>query len=449
MFIKPDKIQQTIINTNKDLLILASAGSGKTFTLIEKVNRLLKTYKSEEILIISFTNEVVNNLKKKIKDDVDIYTFHKLAISILNKTNYDYTLASDSLLKYIIDEYFNYLINEKEKKLLCRYFFEINYNLLIKKYNFKLYKRNILAFIKLYKSHNYDYSYLLKLLKTKKDSLFILLILNILNIYEQELRSTNKIDLDDLIIIASKLIKEAKLKYKYILVDEFQDTSWIRFNLVYTIYKTYNCIINIFGDDFQSIYAFSGCKLSIMLNIKDYIPNIEFITLDKNYRLSNELIKISTNFIMKNTNQINKSIYSNINIENPIEIIYFKDINKAFNKALLKAKSISDNIMILSRYKHDLEHLDTLYKKLTIHEAKGLEADIIILLNICGGYYGFPSNILNHPFIDNIQKENDRFLYAEERRLFFVAITRTKKKIFLLVPKDNPSPFIKEIKKML
>ena len=443
-----DKYQKKIIKEKNNLLILASAGSGKTFTLIHKVKHLLKTYSSEEILIVSFTNETVNNLKGKLNEDIHIFTFHKLAIYLLNKYNYNYKLVGDNILIYSINEYFINYINDIEKKLLCKHFFELNYKSLIKSNKFKYYKKNIHTFIKLYKTNNYSYDYILTLLKSKKDSLFILIVINIMTLYNNELRSTNSLDLDDLITEASKVVKNLNLKYKYIFVDEFQDTSQIRFDLIYNIFINTNSIINIFGDDFQSIYAFSGCKLSIMLNINKYIPNIKTLTLNKNYRLSNDLITISNSFITKNDKQIKKDIYSEIYNNNTINIIYYSNKEKALNKALKEGLRVSKDIMILSRYKHDLKGINN-YKTLTVHEAKGLEADIVIILNMNNGYYGFPSNIKNHIFIDKIEKESESFLYAEERRLFFVAMTRARKKLYILVPRDNPSPFIKEIKKML
>ncbi len=265
-------------------------------------------------------------------------------------------------------------------------------------------------------------------------------------LYETEKLSQGLIDLNDLIILATKTANEKKFPYKYIFIDEFQDTSQIRFDLIYTIFKNSNALINLFGDDFQSIYAFSGCKLEIMLNITQYIPRLKIIALENNYRLSNDLIKLSTNFILKNKKQINKNIKSTINNSNTLNIIYYSNFIKTFNTLIKKVEFISNDIMILGRYKHDFNNIKTNYRMLTIHEAKGLEADIIIIINLKDDYYGFPSKIQNHFLLNCLYKNQENYLYAEERRLFYVALTRAKKKVYLLVPYGNPSIFIKEIK---
>ena len=130
-----------------------------------------------------------------------------------------------------------------------------------------------------------------------------------------------------------------------------------------------------------------------------------------------------------------------------------------------KLLSQTSDIMILGRNKADIkEYIDEnfelnndtiIYKSnhylkyLTIHSAKGLESEYVILLNLSNKLYGMPNRLENHPILKYAESQADPYLFAEERRVFFVAITRCKTKTYILVPKSNPSSFIKELKKLL
>lgn len=441
-----DEFQRKVINYNNNLLVLASAGSGKTTTIVNKIKHL--NVSKDKILVISFTNKTVNSLKKKLDSNVDVFTFHKLALNILKKHNIKYDLVSENYLLFIIDEYFHSFITPYEKKLIKKMFFLFNYEEFFTNNFYNAYLKELFSFIKLAKAHNIAIQDVIKLAKNKYSKLFVYIAFNIINVYNEELKSNNSIDLDDLIIMATEIAKNNKFDYEYIFVDEFQDTSEIRFNLIYSIYQNSKSVINIFGDDYQSIYAFSGCKLNIMLNIKKFIPDINTITLNYNYRLNNDLIKLATNFINKNKKQIKKDIISIKNNTNTVEIVYYTDLKKKVNSVIKKSELISKDIMILARYNHDLSAIVTQHQKLTVHEAKGLESDVVILLNVSNDYYGFPSKVKNNSLINNIINDDD-YLFAEERRLFYVAITRTIKKLYIMVPYGKESLFIKEIKKML
>lgn len=442
---QPDEYQLNTIKYLDNMLVLAGAGCGKTFCIIKKIEYLKNNFNvlDEEILVVSFTNESVNDLKRKLNNNIDIFTFHKLALHIINN---DYKLTNDSLLNFIIDEYFYSIISLKEKRKLCRYFFNLNYTSLIKTTNFKSFKKMIFTYIKLIKANNLNLDYLKTVYKEEKDICFITIIIKIYQIYEFEKKSQNKIDLDDLIILASKVKK--RFKYKHIFIDEFQDTSQIRFNLIKNIYNNSNSKLYFYGDDFQSIYHFSGCNLNIMLDLDRYIKNIKIFKLKTTFRNSQELINIANNFIMKNKSQIKKEMLSFKRINNPIEIIYFDNPKLAFKK-IIDSLDIFKTL-VLGRNQRDIflytNNPDIKY--LTVHKSKGLEAENIILLNISDDIYGFPNKIKNYYLLDKINK-CDEIKYAEERRLFYVALTRTKNKIFILTPRKNPSIFIKELKKLI
>ncbi len=433
--------QLEVINSNDNLLVIASAGCGKTFCITEKIKRLLNTILPEEILVISFTNETVNDLKNKLDKNINILTFHKLALKILDDLKISYILLDDYYLNFIIDEFFICIINKEDKFNIKLYFGNFFYSNMLDNTAFLHFKKAVYTFIKHMKSKNLGIPFLESLYLSEDSGFLYRIIAQIFKLYEDEKKSQQMLDLDDLIIEASKHAFNNNFPYKYIFVDEFQDSSLIRFELVYNIFKSSNAKINFFGDDFQSIYAFSGCNLDIMLNIKDYIKDIKTISLDTNYRSDNKLINIANCFIMKNDKQIPKFVRSDICINDSFNLIYTTNTLRMFNKL---AKDIpKDEIMVLGRYKSDLIPFSD-YKCLTIHESKGLEANYVFIVNFSNDIYGFPSKVFDFDILD-IFKPNETIKYAEERRLCYVAITRAKKKVFILIPFESKSVFTEEL----
>lgn len=440
--------QEKIINSNNNLLVIASAGCGKTYTIVNKISKLLLTIKPEEILVISFTNETVNDLLKKLSHKIHIKTFHKLAMMVLDNENYEYDLVGEELLYEVINKYFNEQITKKEKNKLKLYFFEPNYSTLLKSKSFKDFIHITTTFINLMKSNNYEFDFFKTIYKSEKDKFLLTIIMKIYASYKYEKDTIGLLDLDDIIVKAALVAKNTTFKYKYIFVDEFQDTSQIRFDLVYNIFKNSPSTINFFGDDFQSIYAFSGCNLNIMLDIKNKIPDIIHLELTQNYRSDNHLIQTSNNFVSKNPSQIKKSVISEIHTEKSINYIHYNNYYKSLYKLLNELKQIDSDIMLLGRYKSDFKNINFDCRKLTVHESKGLEARFVVILNLKNEKYGFPSRVKNHHLLNYFDNKYETFKDAEERRIFYVAITRAKEKVFLLVPKRNTSTFYKEFKKI-
>lgn len=438
-----DECQIKAIESLKNTLVIAGAGSGKTSTIVGKVNYFInnKIYKPEEILIISFTNETVNSLKKKIDYNLDIKTFHKLALDIISDKN-KINIVSNNYLSFIINEYFNSfaLDNRKTNILYKRIINYIDIN------NLKVLIEN---FINIYKSNYNNIDYLIKLYKKSffVDKIYYKFILDIYLIYQRELESTLSLDLNDLIIKATELINNGKKKtqYKFIIIDEFQDTSLIRFNLIDALLKQNDAKLFVVGDDYQSIYRFSGCDLNLFINFKNYFPNTKVIYLNYNYRNSSELIKITSCFIMKNSRQLKKNIICHKNIDKPIKLYFYVDKRTVVNKVL---NHIKGNTLILGRNNCDKEHFNVSdsenFRFLTIHRSKGLEEDNVILLNLENSVMGFPSKIKNERIISKILN-TEYLMYEEERRLFYVALTRARNYVYLLVPKNNYSVFIKEL----
>ena len=433
--------QLEAVKSLENTLVVAGAGSGKTFTIVNKIKYLLDNniYKENELLVISFTNESVNDLKRKIDYNLDIMTFHKLAITLIN--NPDMKISNEYYLKYIINEYFNSYgkYNKKQNKLIKRILQEMDIDNL---------KKLIFTFINLYKSNYNDINYLLNLYQKSHfiNKIYFKIILEIYHIYNQEIESSNLYDFNDMIKIATNNINNniIKTNYKYIIIDEFQDTSLNRFKLIDAIMKQNNAKIFVVGDDYQSIYRFSGCNLDIFLNFNKLVSNLNIINLDYNYRNPKEIIDVANSFIMKNKNQIKKETICLKNINKPIKICFYKNKRTAIEKIL---KYIDTKYLILGRNNTDKDIFNVQDKPfLTIHKSKGLEEDNIILINLTNNNNSLPSKIKNHKIINKLIK-TDYYPYEEERRLFYVALTRTRNNIYLLVPKSNYSIFIKELMK--
>lgn len=470
-----DKQQkEAVINATKYSLIVAGAGSGKTLTLVGKIHYLIKVknIKPEEILCISFTNEATKSLKAKINiPDVKVFTFHKLALDILNKEEIDYEIVAENFLDEKIDEFFNTLLWDnpflkKEWKKIHKHFAisKRKYQEYLKSKEYQELKKTISTFINLYSTNDLKIEEYQNLFQNKKDNPLLYLIYAILHHYEKEKSLNEYYDFDDIIKKATELCEKKKIcHYKEIIIDEFQDTSKLRLKFIKSVVNNSDASLTVVGDDFQSIYKFSGCDLNIFLNFQEFFPGAETFKIENTYRNSQELIKIAGDFVMKNTSQIHKDLKSQKHLEQPIKII--KYINK-YNAILKTIKKINKGeILILGRNNFDiyrfipkekitwkeqgyftLENYSFSLRYLTIHKSKGLESDNVILINLENTELGLPCQRKNSQISYLIQAK-ESFLYEEERRLFYVALTRTKNYCYLLVPYLNPSIFIKEIKK--
>ena len=443
-----DKYQKKAVLCNKDnYLVIAGAGSGKTLTIIAKIKYLIENgYKENEILCISFTNETVNSIKEKLianNLDIDVLTFHKLSLRILNNK---YKIAPQDLLKYTIDEFFESIVYHDNTYKLLEYI------------NIKETKEMILSFIMYMKSLNENETYLYNLLNNKlipiNDKIYLVLILKIYLIYKEELYSEEKIDFDDMINYAYESVNKLYyFPYKYIIVDEYQDTSLSKYKLIKALIDKFNIKLLTVGDDYQSIYSFTGCKLSLFTKYKKYFPKSKIIKLKHTYRNSNDIVQISKRFVMKNRSQINKRLISNKYTDKSIIIIYS---NNEVRSVLSIIKDY-DNILILGRNNINIENLinnsnyinsyqqigvDKNVNYLTVHKSKGLEEDNVIILNVIDDTLGFPNKIKENRILDYIRESDD---LESERRLFYVALTRAREKVFILTKKNKESIFIKEL----
>ncbi len=339
----------------------------------------------------------------------------------------------------------------------------------------------ISTFINLARTNNYD----LKEIREKNNTIFrgfenlrnevfINLVAPIYNAYEKELKMSNDIDFSDMINKATEYVKEGRFKkvYKYIIVDEYQDISLPRYNLIKAIKDQNNSKLFCVGDDWQSIYRFAGSNINLFTSFEKYFGFTEKSYIETTYRFNKNLIDLSSRFILKNNSQVRKSLKSfNKNDEQAFELIYGGN-HTQLTELLKKKLSIlpeSTSVVLLGRYNYkidlkpyldkeltfnnkndvvklkDREDLDI--KFLTVHKSKGLQGDYVFILNNTNDKLGFPSQIEDDPVLKLIIDNSDTFEHAEERRLFYVALTRAKKYVYLIVNEKHKSSFIREIEK--
>lgn len=353
---------------------------------------------------------------------------------------------------------------------------------------FKEFKKLIISFINLFKSNGYtenSFDELTNKIHNTKNSflrlrsrIFVDIVKPIHKLYQSKLIEAECIDFNDMINLATDIIKDGNLvlKYKYIIIDEYQDISVSRYNLIKAIKTRTNAKLICVGDDWQSIYRFAGSDIDLFTNFKKYFGYYELLKIEKTYRNSQELIDIAGKFVMSNPNQLRKNLKSDKRESNPIIIKgYSIDIISAIRSAIkdivLKSGDTSE-IIILGRNNFDIDFIEEasnfefkiirsqglikyaryprLYIQfLTAHRSKGLESDNVIIINLENKQTGFPNKISDDPVLSLVLTNKDDFGYAEERRLFYVGLTRTKNTTYLIVPDRNPSIFVEEIKSMV
>lgn len=307
--------------------------------------------------------------------------------------------------------------------------------------------------------------------------------------YSKRLKEYHAIDFEDMINDSARILREErtenkKLDFKYIFVDEYQDISRQRFNLTKELCKLCNAKVIAVGDDWQSIYAYAGSDITLFTHFKNTFGYGLELCITKTYRNAQEVIDIAGGFVQKNLSQISKALFSPKHIEHPIVIkTYTEEVDRKEyegkgGKNFLIGKCVEEimdgliskyehpKILLLGRYGFDGYNLtksaDFIYddktgsvrsKKynadyfdfMTVHRAKGLGYDHVIIINARNGTYGFPSQVQEDPVLKYVVKDDHSYDYAEERRLFYVALTRTKNRVYIITPQQHPSEFVLEL----
>ena len=295
------------------------------------------------------------------------------------------------------------------------------------------------------------------------------------NRYIEYLKDNDKIDFNDMINIASDYVRDGryKSKYKMVIVDEYQDISRARYELLKALRDKYDYDLFCVGDDWQSIYRFAGSDIGYIQIFSKYWGASEVSKIETTYRFPQRLIDITSGFIMRNPLQLAKNIRGVSDADRYVlgEVQGYTDkyaIQFMLNK--MDELPLKSSVFLIGRYSFDINMLDgnselsykfdnrngvtkVMYSRrndldinyITAHKSKGLQADYVFILNNKNGKMGFPSKIQDSPILNLLLENSDSYPDAEERRLFYVAITRAKKKVILVTLKDRESDFVKEL----
>lgn len=334
----------------------------------------------------------------------------------------------------------------------------------------KSFIRLVATFVTLMKSSCKSIQDVLKQVKNVGDERSLFIIKKIFKpVYEryiEEMKNSNQIDFTDAILKATEICRSSlTAKYEYIIVDEFQDISVDRYNFIKVLRggnppaKLY-CV----GDDWQSIYRFSGSDMSLLNQFSDYFGSTEINKIETTYRFGEPLVRLSSQFIQRNKAQIKKDIHPfNPQAKTELQFCAYerRDYCNVIGQ-LVASIPTEKSIFLLGRYSFDDYYLSFLYKSvkegnrffyfignrkiefLTVHKSKGLEADYVIILQCNKDTYGFPSMVSDEPVLNYVLTVSDQYPYGEERRLFYVAITRAKTKTYVLYDIRFPSVFVDE-----
>lgn len=347
----------------------------------------------------------------------------------------------------------------------------------------------ICTFINLMKSNDLTFKQLLQknertsdIFLRRRNQAFINIVRPVLERYQAHLNQRGEIDFSDMINKASAYIENGTFQrnYRYVIIDEFQDISMGRYQLVKAIKdKNPSCRLFCVGDDWQSIYRFSGSDAALLREFQSYFGCAEILKIETTYRFQQPLISLSSKFIQKNPNQEKKDLkgvghrktdykfrYSVSETQDDTDVV-----QNIFDELLSTVPDIDKKeIYILGRYGFDFDrirngnrvfHIErdsgaVSYRQhrsgkeltaqfLTVHKSKGLEADIAIILNCNSGKLGFPSELTDDNVLNLLLSEADQFENSEERRLFYVAMTRARQLVFFVADAFFKSKFISEI----
>lgn len=284
--------------------------------------------------------------------------------------------------------------------------------------------------------------------------------------WEERLQREHCIDFEDMLGMASDCIELGRWvsPYELVMVDEFQDVSQSRARLVASLLQGTGKHLFAVGDDWQSINRFAGSDLAVMTDFESSFGKSVTLKLENTYRCPQPLCDISSRFVQKNPQQLRKAVRSaRPNVTDPVRVIRLDSedqIRQAIAKRIteicadLTANGKRPTLYVIGRYNKEREFLPLEFDStrisvefITAHASKGLEADHVILPKMTSETLGFPSRIADDPVLRLAMPGEDAFEDAEERRLFYVALTRAKSTVTLITLAHKESPFVVELVK--
>ena len=329
--------------------IIAGAGSGKTRTITHKIAHLIedKKFDSSRILAVTFTNKAASEMKERVismigtkAEKITISTYHSLASKILRHEIKAFGYPSN----------FNILDNIDQKLILAPIY--KRHNILPKTHSYS----SMISYIS--KSKIIGNSPEIEIKNAKKDA--EKLIANMYKEYQTEVKRIKALDFEDLLIFTHKLFKEhpeiAKKwsdKFDYVLVDEFQDTSWIQYEIIRQLAQHNN--ITIVGDPDQTIYTWRQADVNLINNFQKYFKNSKIVKLEVNYRSTKRILDRANELIRKNKKRIDKNLISTRDVGNIVEFHHsFSDD--------AEARWIIQKINLLRKERSQLKDVAILYR---------------------------------------------------------------------------------------
>lgn len=451
-------------------LTVAGAGSGKTTTILGKVLYLLQSgfASPPEILVLSFTHDSATELRERFlreyyqtfaeqillrkspPPNITIETFHSLALKLLRSLWSDFSVVADKINP--VDGSSSDSNDEATPEPIIREFLDLH----------ELESETVAQIANKFSSEEYR-----KLFLTVSEQ------------YQKELSSLlekHQTTFSGLIKLAIRYLRSGQIKtqFRYIIVDEYQDLSVLRQEFLRLLLESSQANLFAVGDDWQAIYGFSGSRVDFTLNFCKFWGDFSLHHISKTYRFGPTLARLSSSFIMQDRAQIRKQIQSQKedSSEAVVEICgeserldlevlthFFESLPRDSSILLLGRFNIDQfRLLHCTQFKltpDDIEFKtrpDLKIRFLTVHQSKGLEADYVILLNNRESKLGFPAQVKDPPLKTELIKIAeelglDQASVNEERRLFYVALTRAKKQVILLTVEGKESSFIKELRR--
>lgn len=316
---------------------------------------------------------------------------------------------------------------------------------------------------------------------------FLELLFPVWREYERRLHhELSSIDFADMIGLAATYVETGRYTdspFKVILVDEFQDISPGRARLVKALLARHpDSVLFGVGDDWQAINRFAGSDLSIMREFEAHFGKTETRFLSTTFRSNQGVSDVAARFVRKNPAQIPKEVRAkNKEDSGVVRIVEYADKDSliaCIERKLAELATLAGSqmrvvtVLILGRYQYettevvteqDIDRWNDQYstrlqirkvadekKKTTkpldtVHKSKGLEADFVLVHSLQAGWYAFPSEMEDDPLLGLSFANREAFEYAEERRLFYVALTRAREQVTLFLSSSEPSRFVLEL----
>ncbi|ELB2196838.1 DNA helicase IV [Vibrio parahaemolyticus] len=462
--------QQYAVLLNDDHnLVLAGAGSGKTSVLTARVAYLLQSHQAqaEELLMLAFGRDAAKEMKERLVDKVGlaaegvrVNTFHQLGLYILNQVEQQPVEISPLAL------------DDNQRTAWCVDWLKKHW---MTPTNFKRWQKHLdkwpIAYLKgddELGSHSENpkliawldsqLSHLAAVGLTKKQvqeklvdhqdytrlNSELALCWPCFSAWQKMLKESNQVDFPTMISRATDYVNKGKFvsPWRFVMVDEYQDISPDRLALIEALCesteKQPGATLFAVGDDWQAIYQFAGADVDLITGFKERFAHSTVHHLDTTYRFNNQIGDVANTFVQQNPSQLPKTLNSHKQRkQKSVHTAPSNQVEKILDQLNQQAKQTKSVLLLGRNHYHKPDLYDDWLRRfpnldirfMTCHASKGREADFVIILAVDEGQ--FPAKKKQIHIDGALTESKDKFPYAEERRLFYVAITRAKEKVWI------------------